>query len=65
MSTQADQIRLLSDSYGLERAAPYEVVDAILYRQSRNIEFWRERKARSSHDFGSEQESERIEEVIQ
>nr|WP_272956560.1 aminoglycoside phosphotransferase family protein [Kribbella solani] len=38
---QASQVRLLVDAYGLDADLRSDVVDAILDRQARNVEFWR------------------------
>lgn len=44
VETQASQLRVLIDSYGLDSMGRVRIVDAILRRQNQNILFWNERK---------------------
>lgn len=46
LKDQADQVRLLAETYGLEAAKRRVLVDCILERQSRNVRFWAEIQAR-------------------
>jgi len=43
---QAEQVRLIADTYGLAEAERQALVDCILERQSRNVRFWAEHLAR-------------------
>lgn len=45
VAAQAAQVRLIADSYGLDRAARAGLLDAILERQLRNRRFWTEQLA--------------------
>jgi len=40
LEQQAEQVRLIADTYGLEDAERRALVDCILERQSRNVRFW-------------------------
>lgn len=37
---QAEQVRLVTDGYGLEPAERHALVDCVLERQARNVRFW-------------------------
>lgn len=43
---QAEQVRLVADAYGLERAERHALVDCVLERQARNVRFWTDIQAR-------------------
>ncbi len=43
-SKQAEQVRLLLDSYGMKPSEWINIIDAILHRQLRNIQFWQNYK---------------------
>jgi Ser/Thr protein kinase RdoA (MazF antagonist) len=45
LSRQAEQVRLIADTYGLEAAERRVLVDCILERQARNVRFWAEFQA--------------------
>ncbi|MCL8010143.1 hypothetical protein [Streptomyces sp. AS02] len=47
MESQAAQVRLLADAYGLDSLQRSVVVDCVLERQSRNARFWAELLASS------------------
>jgi Ser/Thr protein kinase RdoA (MazF antagonist) len=42
LGRQAEQVRLIADTYGLEAAERQVLVDCILERQCRNVRFWAE-----------------------
>jgi hypothetical protein len=42
---QAEQVRLIADTYGLEPAERRVLVDCVLERQARNVRFWSEFQA--------------------
>jgi Ser/Thr protein kinase RdoA (MazF antagonist) len=46
LQRQAEQVRLIADTYGLEPAERRVLVDAILERQARNARFWAEFQAK-------------------
>lgn len=44
ISVQAAQVRLTLDAYGLDQAARVQFVDAMIERQTRNVQFWEHRR---------------------
>jgi hypothetical protein len=61
VETQAGQVAILANAYGIEGIEPRALFNSILDRQARNIEFWQERKQRSD----SERELRKIDEMIE
>jgi Ser/Thr protein kinase RdoA (MazF antagonist) len=59
---QADQVRLIAVTYGLEAAERRAMVDCVLERQARNVRFWAELQARpATAPAGPEELADRIE----
>jgi hypothetical protein len=61
VSTQARQVGILARWYGICPSQARDLVDSIIERQARNIEFWLQKRSGSDHSINEEKIDEMIE----